>query len=102
MSTTETAPAPFPILGALTPGTTQRHSVALPGAALADDRWPVTSVCGARPGPAIFINGGIHGGGLFLQAETILQHRRDRSDCAERVSLILTRDIRRRTVDRLI
>ncbi len=69
---TNTSTAPFPILGTLTPGTTQRHMVALPGAALADDRWPVTSICGVRPGPVIFINGGIHGG-EYPGIETVIR-----------------------------
>src|SRR5258708_6957046 len=54
--------ATIPILGTLTTGTTERHMVALPGAALADDRWPVTTISGARPGPTLFVNAGVHGG----------------------------------------
>ncbi len=61
MSQSHGASARFPILGALNPGTIQRHAVALPGDALADDRWPVTTVTGVRPGPFVFINGGVHG-----------------------------------------
>jgi uncharacterized protein len=52
-----------PILGELTPGTTQRHLVKLPGAALANDEpRPVISIAGAKPGPVLFVNGGVHGG----------------------------------------
>lgn len=65
-------PARFPILGTLTPGTTQRHAIALPGAALSGDQWAVTSICGARPGPTIFINGGIHGG-EYPGIETVIR-----------------------------
>ena len=72
MSHTVATESPMPILGALKRGTTQQHSVALPGDALADDRWPVTSVCGARPGPVIFINGGIHGG-EYPGIETVIR-----------------------------
>src|SRR6516162_3644023 len=53
----------LPILGELTPGTTQRHLVKLPGAALANDEpRPVISVAGAKPGPMLFVNAGVHGG----------------------------------------
>jgi predicted deacylase len=52
-----------PILGKLKAGTTQRHLIKLPGAALANDQpRPVISVAGAKPGPVLFVNGGVHGG----------------------------------------
>jgi predicted deacylase len=51
------------ILGDLKAGTTQRHLIKLPGAALANDEpRPVISVAGAKPGPVLFVNGGVHGG----------------------------------------
>src|SRR3954447_16903375 len=51
------------ILGALQPGTTQRHMVKLPGTALAhDEPRPVVTVAGAKPGPLLFVNAGVHGG----------------------------------------
>lgn len=50
------------ILGKLKPGTTQRHLVTLPGSALPDEPRPVISVTGARPGPVLFVNAGLHGG----------------------------------------
>ena len=54
---------PSPILGELKPGTTQRHLIKLPGAALANDEpRPVISVAGAKPGPVLFVNAGVHGG----------------------------------------
>src|SRR5215470_16198770 len=54
---------PVPILRELTPGTTERHSVKLPGAVLAkDEPRPVISVAGAKPGPVLFVNAGVHGG----------------------------------------
>jgi len=53
----------IPILGELTPGTIQRHLIKLPGAALANDEpRPVISVAGAKPGPVLFVNAGVHGG----------------------------------------
>jgi len=53
----------IPILGELTPGTTQRHLIKLPGAALANDEpRPVISVAGAKAGPVLFVNAGVHGG----------------------------------------
>ena len=56
-------PSNIPILGELTPGTTQRHLIKLPGAALANDEpRPVISVAGAKPGPVLFVNAGVHGG----------------------------------------
>jgi len=51
------------ILGEPTPGKTQRRLVKLPGAALANDEpRPVISVTGAKPGPVLFVNAGVHGG----------------------------------------
>jgi predicted deacylase len=53
----------IPILGKLTPGKTQRHFIKLPGAALAkDEPRPVISITGAKPGPLLFVNAGVHGG----------------------------------------
>jgi predicted deacylase len=52
-----------PILGELKSGTTQRHMIKLPGAALANDEpRPVITVTGAKPGPLLFVNAGVHGG----------------------------------------
>ena len=52
----------FPLLGELTPGTTQRHLVKLPGAALANDEpRAVITVTGNESGPTLFVNGGLHG-----------------------------------------
>jgi predicted deacylase len=51
------------ILGELTSGTTQRHLIKLAGAALANDEpRPVISVAGAKRGPVLFVNAGVHGG----------------------------------------
>ena len=53
----------FPILSELKPGRTQRHMITLPGDALAtDESRPVISVTGAKPGPVLFVNAGVHGG----------------------------------------
>jgi len=53
----------FPILGELKLGSTQRHMIKLPGDALAkDEPRPVISVTGAKPGPVLFVNAGVHGG----------------------------------------
>jgi predicted deacylase len=41
----------------------QRHLIKLPGTALAkDESRPVISLTGAKPGPVLFVNGGVHGG----------------------------------------
>jgi uncharacterized protein len=54
---------PIPILGELTRGKIQRHLIKLPGAALAgDEPRPVISVAGAKSGPVLFVNAGVHGG----------------------------------------
>jgi uncharacterized protein len=55
-------PSALPILGVLTTNTTGHHLVRLPGAALADEEWPVITVTGAKPGPVLFVNAGVHGG----------------------------------------
>src|SRR5437773_4878859 len=53
----------IPILAKLTPAKTQRHLIKLPGAALAkDEPRPVISITGAKPGPVLFVNAGVHGG----------------------------------------
>lgn len=51
----------FPILGPRERGARAHHQVALPGALLAGETWTVTSITGARPGPALLVNAGIHG-----------------------------------------
>src|SRR5204863_5674300 len=52
----------IPILGKLTPDTTQRHLIKSPSAALAkDESRPVISITGAKPGPVLFVNAGVHG-----------------------------------------
>jgi predicted deacylase len=53
----------FPILGELKAGKMRRHMIKLPGDALAkDEPRPVISVTGAKPGPVLFVNAGVHGG----------------------------------------
>src|SRR5262245_55123742 len=53
----------IPICSQLTPGTTQQDLSKLPGAALAKhEPRPVISVVGAKPGPVLFVNAGVHGG----------------------------------------
>ena len=53
----------IPMLGQLKAGTTQRHLIKLPGDALAkDEARPVISITGAKPGPVLFVNAGVHGG----------------------------------------
>jgi predicted deacylase len=51
-----------PILGRLLPGKVEKHSVTLPGSLLAGEPRPVVTVTGAKPGPTLFINAGVHGG----------------------------------------
>ena len=56
-------PPKIPILAELTPGKAKRHLIKLPGAALAkDEPRPVISVTGAKPGPVLLVNAGVHGG----------------------------------------
>jgi predicted deacylase len=53
----------MPILGELKSGERQRHLIKLHGAALAkDEPRPVISIAGAKPGPVLFVNAGVHGG----------------------------------------
>ena len=65
-------PVKLPILGNLTPGATQRHSVTLPGNALSDEPRSVVTVTGAKPGPVLFINAGVHGG-EYPAIETVIR-----------------------------
>jgi predicted deacylase len=69
-------PPEIPILGRLEPGKTQRHLVALPGAALADEPRPVTTITGAKAGPVLFINAGLHGG-EYPPIETVIRLGRE-------------------------
>ena len=55
-------PPDLSVLGPLTAGLAQRHLVTLPGEALADEPRPVVSITGAKPGPVLFVNAGVHGG----------------------------------------
>ena len=56
-------PPKIPILGELVPGKTKRHLVKLLRAALAkDEPRPVITITGAKPGPVLFVNAGVHGG----------------------------------------
>ncbi|MDQ6602499.1 MAG: succinylglutamate desuccinylase/aspartoacylase family protein [Chloroflexota bacterium] len=67
-----THPPTIPILGPLTAGTTQRHMVTLPGAALTDEPRPVTTITGAKPGPVLFVGAGVHGG-EYPAVETVIR-----------------------------
>ncbi len=63
----------LPILGELKTGTTPRHLIKLPGAALANDEpRPVISVTGVKPGPILFVNAGVHGG-EYPAVEAVIQ-----------------------------
>src|SRR5437764_5159645 len=55
-------PRGLPILDTLTVGKTERHLVTLPGSLLNDEPRPVITVTGAKPGPTLFVNAGVHGG----------------------------------------
>ncbi|MFL6569992.1 MAG: succinylglutamate desuccinylase/aspartoacylase family protein [Chthoniobacterales bacterium] len=55
-------PRGLPILGKASVGKTERHLVTLPGSLLNDEPRPVITVTGAKPGPTLFINAGVHGG----------------------------------------
>ena len=56
-------PSTFSLLGDLRLETAQRHLVKLPGNALVNDEpRPVFTVTGAKPGPVLFVNAGLHGG----------------------------------------
>ncbi|HEY8291868.1 MAG TPA: succinylglutamate desuccinylase/aspartoacylase family protein, partial [Thermomicrobiales bacterium] len=65
-------PPTIPILGPLHVGTTQRHMVTLPGAALADEARPVTTITGAKPGPTLLVGAGVHGG-EYPAVETVIR-----------------------------
>ncbi|MFL6595712.1 MAG: succinylglutamate desuccinylase/aspartoacylase family protein [Chthoniobacterales bacterium] len=55
-------PRGLPILGKVSVGKTERHLVTLPGSLLNDEPRPVITVTGAKQGPTLFINAGVHGG----------------------------------------
>ncbi len=83
-----THPPVIPILGPLEPGTTQRHLVTLPGALLADEPRPVTTITGAKPGPVLFINAGVHGG-EYPAVETVIRLGRQLDPAALAGTVIL-------------
>src|SRR5215831_8434706 len=78
------------IVGELESGTTQRHLIKLPGAALANDEpRPVISVAGAKPGPVLFVNAGVHGGEYpAVEAVIRLGKRLDRKKISGTVTLM--------------
>ncbi|HUG17016.1 MAG TPA: succinylglutamate desuccinylase/aspartoacylase family protein [Thermomicrobiales bacterium] len=51
----------FPILGQRVAGARTTHELSLPRPALQNDRWTVISITGQQPGPALFVNAGVHG-----------------------------------------
>jgi predicted deacylase len=81
-------PPEFPLLGTLTPGTTQPHAVALPGALLQGTTWPVTTVTGHEPGPVVFINAGVHGG-EYPAVETVIRLGKSLNAAALRGTVVL-------------
>lgn len=82
-------PPEVPILGALTPGTTARHFVTLPGVALSDEPRPVITVTGAKPGPVLFVGAGVHGGEYpAIEAVIRLSKRLDPAPIAGTVILM--------------
>jgi uncharacterized protein len=55
-------PPQLSLIKQLTQGTTEHHLVRLPGAALSQDEpRPVITVSGAKSGPVLFVNAGVHG-----------------------------------------
>jgi len=62
----------IPLLGRLQPGTRQVHNITLPGEALAEDIHTVVTITGSRPGPVVFVNGGVHGG-EYPAIETVIR-----------------------------
>src|SRR5437660_11652793 len=86
----------IPILGKLTPGKTQRHLIKLPGAALAkDEPRPVISITGAKPGPVLFVNAGVHGGEYpAVEAVSRLRNTVDPNRIAGPAIVMPARDLR--------
>jgi predicted deacylase len=69
-------PPVIPILGELQRGSKQRHLVTLPGAALKEEPRPVTTITGAKPGPVLLVNAGVHGG-EYPPIETVIRLSRE-------------------------
>lgn len=78
----------FPLLGPREPGQTKTHEVALPYPALQNERWTVTSVTGHQPGPAIFINAGVHGA-EYPAIQTVIELGRDLNPVALSGTVVL-------------
>jgi uncharacterized protein len=78
----------FPLLGGREPGTTTTHELTLPGDALQDDSWTVISVTGRQPGPAVFVNAGVHGA-EYPAIQAVIELARDLEPDTLRGSVVL-------------
>lgn len=78
----------FAILGPRRRGTLERRQLTLPGPALAKDLWNVTAITGARPGPALFVNAGVHGA-EYPAIQTVIELGREIEPAQLRGTLVL-------------
>jgi predicted deacylase len=78
----------FKILGPRRRGTREQRTLTLPGEALAGGEWHVTAITGAEPGPALFVNAGVHGA-EYPSVQAAIELSREIDPAALRGTLVI-------------
>jgi predicted deacylase len=78
----------FKILGPRRRGTREQRTLTLPGEAQAGGEWHVTAITGAEPGPALFVNAGVHGA-EYPSVQAAIELSREIDPAALRGTLVI-------------